>query len=99
MAKLLKEDAKKYLDDVPGECVFRCQNGSIFKNMRELRDGLANMSEEIYLYHANADKNDFSAWVIDIITDEKLATDLRKAKSADDATRRVGTRIASLKRK
>ncbi|MGA9048238.1 MAG: hypothetical protein WB588_04510 [Dehalococcoidia bacterium] len=99
MAKLLKEDAKKFLEDVPGDCVFRCQDGSVFRNMRELRDGLSIMSEETYLFHANADKNDFSAWVIDIITDQKLALDLQKATSADDATRRVGTRFAGLRRK
>ena len=99
MAKILKEDAKRYLAEVPGEYVFRCCDGSVFRNMRELRDGLANMSEETYAYHANADKNDFSKWVRDVIKDEKLAADLQGSTSRTEAARRVDTRVTGLSRK
>ena len=98
MAKIQKEDARKYLEDVPEEYVFRCHDSCIFKNMRELRDGLTNMSEETYVYHANAEKNDFSNWVRDVIKDERLAVDLMSAKSRAEAVNRVGTRIAILSR-
>ncbi len=99
MAKVQKEEARKYLADVPPEFVFRCHDSCVFKNMRELRDGLANMAEETYVYHANAEKNDFSTWVKDIINDEKLATDLKGAKSKTEASNRVGNRIAVLSRR
>jgi hypothetical protein len=99
MAKIQKEDARKYMADVPEEYVFRCQDSRGFKNLRELRDGLANMTEEVYAYHANAEKNDFSRWVRDVIKDEKLAADLQSSTSRSEAMKRVGTRVANLSKK
>jgi hypothetical protein len=99
MTKLSKEETTRYLADVPEEYVFRCQDSHAFKNLRELRDGLANMTEEVYAYHANAEKNDFSRWVRDVIKDEKLAADLQGSTSRSEATKRVGTRITKLSRK
>jgi hypothetical protein len=97
--KIPKEEATKYLADVTGECVFRCCDGTVFKNMRELRDGLANMSEEAYVYHVGIAKNDFSRWVSDVIRDEKLALDLQGSASRAEATKRVGSRVATLSKK
>ena len=99
MAKIQKEEARKYLADVPEEYVFRCHDSCIFKNMRELRDGLANMAEEVYAYHANAEKKDFSQWVKDVIKDEKLATDLQHAATKVEAAKLVGIRITTLSRR
>ena len=98
MVRMRREEVKKYLADVPEEYVFRCQDSCVFKNMRELRDGLVSMSDDIYTYHANTEKNDFSNWVKDIIKDEILAADLRNAKSKAEAGRRVVSRIATLSR-
>jgi hypothetical protein len=99
MIKISKEEATRYLADVTGEYVFRCWDGTVFKNMRELRDGLANMSEETYAYHVSTSNNDFSRWVRDVIKDEKLAADLQGSTSRSEATRRVGTRVARLSKK
>jgi hypothetical protein len=99
MTKISKEEATKYLADVTGEYVFWCNDGTVFKNMRELRDGLANMSEETYAYHVSTDKNDFSRWVRDVIKDENLAAELQSSISRTEATKRVGTRVAKLSRK
>jgi hypothetical protein len=99
MAKTQEEDAHKYLADAPQEYVFRCHDSRVFKNLRELRDGLANMTEEVYAYHANAEKNDFSRWVRDVIKDEKLALDLQSSTSRSEAMKRVGTRVANLSKK
>ncbi len=99
MAKFQKLDARKLLGDVPDEFVFRCHDGSIFRNMSELRDGLEAISDETYYIHANADRNDFSNWVSDIIRDEKLARDLVKAPSRLQAAKSVAARISSLSAK
>jgi hypothetical protein len=98
MAKMLKEEARRYLADVPEDYVFRCHDSCIFKNVRELRDGLADMSDEIYTFHANSEKNDFSTWVKAIIKDETLAEDLRNARTKADSVRRVANRITVLSR-
>lgn len=98
MPRIQKKAGKKYLADVPAEYVFRCCDTCVFKNMQELGDGLANMAEETYAYHANTEKNDFSRWVRDIIKDEKLATGLWNAKSKSEAASVVASRITSLMR-
>jgi hypothetical protein len=96
MAKIQKLDAGKLLGDVPVEYVFRCNDGSIFKNMRELRDGLTVISDQAFTFHANADKNDFSNWVRDIIKDEKLARDLLKSPNRLRAAKSVAARVSFL---
>jgi hypothetical protein len=96
MAKYQKLDAGKLLADVPDEYVFRCCDGSIYRNMKELRDGLEGISDETFAFHSNAEKNDFGNWVKDIIKDEKLGRDLVKSQNKVQATRSVAARVSSL---
>ena len=97
--KILKQDADKRLADVPGEFAFWCNDGRIVKSMRELKETLGQMSDAVYAYHANAEKNDFSAWAKDVLTDERLAWDLSKAADRSDAAKRVAARVAFLSNK
>jgi hypothetical protein len=92
-------DTKRYLDDVPQEYVFWCCDGHILKNLRELRDAFAIMSEDTFAYHVNTAKNDFCNWVRDIIKDDTLAGDLVKAANTRTAVKVVTERIASLSSK
>ena len=93
MARILKSDAERLLGNVADEYVFHCCDGSVFRNMRELCDGLTAMSGESFTFHADENKNDFSQWVQDIIRDEKLSRDLRKSVGQMQAARGVKTRI------
>ena len=45
-------------------------------------------------YHSNEDKSDFSNWVYDVISGEKLSRDLWKSAAQAQAARYVGNRIA-----
>jgi hypothetical protein len=90
---MLKQDADKRLADVPVEYAFWCNDGRIVKSMRELKEALEQMSDAIYVYHANAEKNDFSIWVKDILVDEKLAGDLSKSSDRLEAARCVAARV------
>ena len=76
MTVILKPEADKRLADVPAEYAFWCNDGCIIKSMRELKEALEQISDATYIYHANAEKNDFSTWVKDVLLDEKLAWDL-----------------------
>jgi predicted Zn-dependent protease len=91
-----KEEAQKFLADVPGEYVFRCHDGQILRNMKELAEALTGMTDETFVYHSNVDKRDFSCWVRDVIGDEKLAKDLENAPNRTAAAGYMATRIASL---
>ena len=96
MTKMLKQDAEKRLADVPGEYVFWCNDGRIVKSMRELKEALDQMDDAIYVYHANAEKNDFSTWVKDVLIDEKLAQDLSRSADQMEAARCVAARVTFL---
>lgn len=92
----LKQQAQKFLTKVPEEHVFWCCDGRIFRDMKELAEGLSSMSDETFAYHYNAKKKDFSNWVRDIITDAKLAGDLEMALSRAQAAECVAARLAFL---
>jgi hypothetical protein len=99
MARILKQDAERFLADVPEENVFRCCDGSTLRNMKELGHAFNNIGEESFIYHANAEKNDFSNWVKDVIRDEKLARDLTKSRSQSQAAKAVADRMSFLSNK
>lgn len=99
MARIMKKDAERLMANVPEENVFRCHDGRIFRNTQELKDGLQNMSDDIYVYHVNSEKNDFSKWVRDTVQDNKLASDLSKSTSRIMAAMRVEERLTFLQNK
>ena len=88
-----KHDAQKLLAIVPEEYVFRCHDGRVLKNMKELEEALATMADETFAYHSNSEKKDFSSWVRDIVGDEKLAKDLENALDRNQAARIVASRV------
>jgi hypothetical protein len=85
------------LEDVPGDKIFWCCDGKVIRNLKELASALEEMTEEIYLRHANGGKSDFGNWVRDVIGDVTLAYQLKKAKSRVTAARRVKDRLEWLK--
>jgi hypothetical protein len=84
-AVVKKNGTKKILAKVPETMVFWCHDGHVFNNLEDLMLGFDLMSEEIFMYHANEDKNDFSCWIMDVIGDGELAKDIKKAKSKAEA--------------
>ena len=96
MSKVMGHGIKEILADVPGEYVFYLNDGRILRNMEDLRNALNNMTEELYSYHVNSEKNDFSNWVRNVFRDEKLASDLAIATSKVQAAGYVATRLTYL---
>ncbi len=96
MVESLKDRAKRFLADVPAEYVFRCVNGHMLRNLKELEAELKAISEQDYAYHVNAEKNDFSTWVRDIIKDNSLAKTLLKASNPAVASKHVSARVSDL---
>ena len=94
--KVTKQDAEKLLADVPEYRSFWCNDGRIFRNMRDLSAGLASMSVHTFAYHLNDEKNDFSKWLTDSVEDEKLAEDLEYPISRREAAKTVKERVSFL---
>ncbi len=99
MARILRADAERLLGNAPEEYTFECCDGRIFRNMKDLLEAFASMTDETFAFHANAEKNDFSNWIKDIIRDDKLARDLGKSASRAEAAKRVRERITFLSSK
>lgn len=74
-------------------CYFWLCSGQILKNFKELAESLEEMSDEIFKYHVNQEKNDFADWVGDVFGEKKLASELKRAKTAKTAAKRVRARI------
>lgn len=100
MSKIVtKEEAARYLSDVPMENSFWVNNGPILKNLDELAEFLPKANDETYSHHANQGKNDFSKWISDIIGDKKLANELLSSKSKESAAKKLKARLAMLRKK
>jgi hypothetical protein len=91
-----REKAEKYLSRAPEERAFWSNDGRILKDMKDLLEALANMSDQTFAYHCNELKKDFSNWVRDILDDEKLAADLEKAANREQAAKIVDERYVFL---
>ena len=99
MSGIVKLDVAKLLSKVPEEYIFWCQDGHVFRNMSELGEALASMSDETFTFHSNSEKNDFANWVRDIIGDGKLARDLARSQNRAQAAKKVAERVDFLKAK
>ncbi len=89
-------DGKQYLAQVPSEHLFWCHDGRVFRDMSDLARALDTMSEEVFSYHANVEKNDFANWVRDVIGDQQLADELVRARGRGVAAAAVQRRVAIL---
>lgn len=67
---------KKVLKRAEGEECFFLVNGSVVSDLMELADALESMSHDVYYYHVNKDKHDFSAWVKGVMQEAELAEKL-----------------------
>ena len=94
-----KEEAKRYLCDVAPEQCFWVNNGLILKNLDELANALPEMGNDTFYYHMNNEKNDFSAWISDVVGDKALANDLLSSRNKESAFKKVQKRLNSLKKK
>jgi hypothetical protein len=91
-----KTENKKKLEKVSETVVFWCNDGQIFRDMKELMDGFDIMSDVTFTYHLNELKNDFSCWVLDIIGDQKLAQELKTVRNREQAKKKVQQRYMEL---
>lgn len=96
MPRILRQDAERLLASVSEEYVFRCCDGRIVSGMEELGDALTSMTDEVFAYHSNEEKKDFSNWVRDVIGDVRLARDLANLPNRTRAAKRVAERVAFL---
>ena len=60
---------------------FRFANGKAAANLHELRDALAEVDDAVFSHHVNAQRNDFAAWIRDVLGRTELAEKVMAARS------------------
>ncbi len=99
MPVIAKHDASKILADVASDQRFFSQDGSTYKNLAELAECLGHMSPEVFSYHVNDTKNDFSNWIRDVLGDVTLANELSAVTTLNETARMTSQRVAWLRRR
>jgi len=93
---MIHEEAERLLSNVPEQFTFRCVNGYIYWNLRDLARAVSSMDEAVFSYHVNDQKNDFANWAADVIGDHKLARELWETRSMATTSRRLTERVVFL---
>lgn len=96
MPRMLPEEAERLLSNVPEQFTFRCHDGDVYWNLRDLARALSSMRTDVFELHVNEQKNDFANWIADVIGDHALARELWETKNPATATRRLTERIVFL---
>jgi hypothetical protein len=94
-----KQDAARVLSDTSGDKSFFCHDGCVSKNLHQLAECLAHMTDDSYSHHVTPLKNDFSTWVRDVFGDDKLANNLTSCTNRVEAVKAVRDRVAWLQKK
>ena len=66
-----------------GDSCFFMIDGSVISSLAELADTFDTMSNDVFYYHVNDFKHDFSSWVKEVFKEDKLSDNLGGAKTAD----------------
>lgn len=69
---------KEVYGQAPEQYHFVLASGEKLKDLKELNQALEKMSEEVFKYHVNGEKNDFSTWIKDIFKEDSLANEIKK---------------------
>lgn len=69
---------------IDGEC-FWTRDGRILQNLSDLHMAFGSMDDEIFLHHANKEKNDFADWVEYVLQDLECAEELRRTTNKANA--------------
>jgi len=75
------------------EKYFLLHNGQTIKDIFELSKALGNMPEDIFRYHVNENKNDFSNWIRDAVQNKELADKVQNVKDMKQMKQIIGERI------
>ena len=90
----MKKETKKIdlINAKDDQCFWVC-NGSILRNIKDLKDSLSKMDKETFLNHVNKEKNDFVAWVKEVLEDSTLANKLARTKTLKSTIKAVEDRL------
>jgi hypothetical protein len=97
--RVTEELARIYLRNVePMWKAFWFHMHLVAKNLEEFSEGMGQISDEVFAYHASGQKNDFAGWVQEVIGDSVLARRLEAVATKEETARVLRERVAELKK-
>ncbi|KPJ86010.1 hypothetical protein AMJ57_00860 [Parcubacteria bacterium SG8_24] len=97
MESISKEVAAAYLRDVdPPWKAFWFHMYRVARNLKEFAAGLETISDDVFRYHVDGQKNDLSRWVQEVVGDSVLARRLDTVRDQQEAARLVQERVTTL---
>ena len=73
--------------------LFYVCDGQVLRNLGDLKGSLENdMSDDVFKYHCNVEKNDFMNWIMDVVGDKKLAKSVARVKTKRGMIKKLKTK-------
>ena len=94
--RTISADAKRYLSKVPERVSFWLCTGAQLRSLKELSKVLQEISDDVFRYHVNRDKNDFENWIRDVIHHKELAREISRIKTKETLSRKIDEGVAEL---
>ncbi|MBW6440591.1 hypothetical protein K0B03_00990 [Patescibacteria group bacterium] len=88
-----KETKKNDLTNAEDEKCFWVCNGTVLRNINDLKESLSKMDKETFLNHVNKEKNDFAEWIKKVINEEKLSRKISKSKTIKAMTKVIADEL------
>ncbi|MBI3050899.1 hypothetical protein HYY74_00395 [Candidatus Woesearchaeota archaeon] len=95
---LMATEARRILARVPLNVSFWLCTNEQLKSLDELSRALGRVTDEVFRYHVNRDKNDFENWIREIINDRELAREISRIKTRDTLVRKITERVEELRK-
>lgn len=93
VVKKASTKGKRELTQAPCEQCFWVTDGRVLSNLTDLRDALASMTDDVFMYHVTKERNDFANWIEYVLQDAELASSFRKSKKPNTARDVVVSRL------
>jgi hypothetical protein len=77
-------DSEVQLKDAPKGKEFLLYGEQKLKSIRELKNALITMDNEVYYHHVTPERNDFATWIRDVFNEYELAHKVRATKSKEE---------------
>lgn len=93
-----RDKAKFYLSDSPEDKCFFMKDGTVLKNIYNLRDKVSQMNQEEYNVYVSRVNSDFANWVGGVFENSRLEEGLNKARTPKEARLYLDRNIKMLER-
>jgi len=88
--------AKGIMAKVPQHLSFWLCTNENLRTLADVSEALSKANDDVFRYHVNRDKNDFEAWIRDVVRDKDLAREIARVKTRETLIRKISERLAEL---